>query len=609
MAARSRHLRHSQRPSSKQRPSNRWAGLRRPRVIVPTVVGLGLLIVLGLLALDAIRAQQALGRATAQAQQLQSALTSGDPGAAEGALEQLQTSARDARSHTDGPLWSVAARVPVVGRSVEAVRVASLTLDDVAQRALPPIVGTSATLDSTLFRPKDGTFPVKKFEELTGPVTTAAAVLRENRERVDALDPDRVFGLLAGSVLDLQEKIGTAEQAASAAARALTVAPNLLGADGEQTYLLMFQNNAESRSTGGIASAFAVVRAKNGRLSFDEQPTTAELRAPDDDPVVKLSKDERRTFGSALGFNPADITATPDFPRTAQIARRLLERSTGIRADGVISVDPVALSYLLEGTGPIDVPEGDDLTSDNAVRKLLSDVYAAFPDPLQQDAFFATAAQAVFETALSGEGDPTKTLAGITKAERERRIMLWSNDEAVEKELRGTRLAGALPPTTATPHVGVYLNETNSSKMQYYLGWNTTVTSTSCSTEGVQRLTSTTVLKSDTPTDVKDLPDGVVEQNDEIKRGAQRVTLLVVAPAGGTVESAEADEEPVPLLAGQIDDRPVAIVPLEIGPGEEVQISVRMTSGEDQRGRTVVTTTPGVKPFGQDVRFSSSCRS
>lgn len=609
MAARSQPSRRSTRSSSRRRAPHRWAALRRVRVLVPAVVGLGLVMAIGLLALDAFRAQQSLTRATEQAEQLQGALTAGDPDEAERVLDRLQASARSARDHTDGPLWGAAARVPVLGRSVDAVRVASTTLDDIARRALPPIVGTSATLDSTLFRPTDGTFPVEKFAELTEPVATAATVLRENRRRVDALDPDDVLGLLAGSVADLQEKVGTAEEAASAAARALEVAPILLGAEREQTYLLLFQNNAESRSTGGIASAFAVVRAKNGRLSFDEQPTTAELRAPDDDPVVKLSEDERRTFGSALGFNPADITATPDFPRTAEIARRLLERSTGIRADGVVSVDPVALSYLLEGTGPVAVPGAGDLTSDNAVRRLLSDVYADFPDPLQQDAFFAAAAQAVFKTALSGEGDPTKILSGITKAERERRVMLWSNNDTVEEEIQGTRLAGALPATTSTPRVGVYLNETNSSKMQYYLGWNTTVTSTSCSQDGVQRLTSTTVLRSDTPADLGKLPDGVVEQNDEIKRGAQRVTLLVVAPAGGTVQSAEADEEPIPLLAGQVEDRPVAIMPMEIGPGEEVQVSVRMTSGKDQRGRTVVTTTPGVKPFGQDVRFSSSCRS
>ena len=43
----------------------------------------------------------------------------------------------------------------------------------------------------------------------------------------------------------------------------------------------------------------------------------------------------------------------------------------GGRVDGVISFDPVALSYLLKATGPVKIGNGETITSDNAVSYLL----------------------------------------------------------------------------------------------------------------------------------------------------------------------------------------------------------------------------------------------
>jgi hypothetical protein len=73
------------------------------------------------------------------------------------------------------------------------------------------------------------------------------------------------------------------------------------------------------------------------------------LGAPLGTPVVPLTDDEMALFGTQLATYPADITFTPDFPRTAELAKALYERRTGESVDGVFATDPVALSYLLHG--------------------------------------------------------------------------------------------------------------------------------------------------------------------------------------------------------------------------------------------------------------------
>ena len=53
--------------------------------------------------------------------------------------------------------------------------------------------------------------------------------------------------------------------------RALQVLPTMLGRDEPKNWLLVFQNNAEVRATGGLPGAISVVTADDGELSRNRQ--------------------------------------------------------------------------------------------------------------------------------------------------------------------------------------------------------------------------------------------------------------------------------------------------------------------------------------------------
>src|SRR5664279_844162 len=104
---------------------------------------------------------------------------------------------------------------------------------------------------------------------------------------------------------------------------------------------------------------------------------------------------------------PADVNLTPDFPTAAAMIAKMYTARTGTAVDGVVAIDPVALSYLLEGTGPVDVGDGVVLTSDTVVPGLLSAVYARFanePTQVRHDAFLAHASATAFAAVMSGDG-------------------------------------------------------------------------------------------------------------------------------------------------------------------------------------------------------------
>ncbi|TFB67457.1 DUF4012 domain-containing protein [Cryobacterium sp. Hz9] len=48
--------------------------------------------------------------------------------------------------------------------------------------------------------------------------------------------------------------------------RAVQLLPAMLGADGQRSYLLLFQNNPEVRATGGLPGAFAEISTENVKL-------------------------------------------------------------------------------------------------------------------------------------------------------------------------------------------------------------------------------------------------------------------------------------------------------------------------------------------------------
>ncbi len=140
---------------------------------------------------------------------------------------------------------------------------------------------------------------------------------------------------------------------------------------------------------------------------------------------------------------------SPDFSESVDILRAYWAESFGTTVDAVVSFDPVALSYLLEATGPVDVPAGGGvvtISSDNAVQVLLHDAYNWF-DQEQQDAFFAATARAVFDALMSGGASPQAIFERLTRAIDENRLMYSPASEEEARLIGDSKLSGGLPET------------------------------------------------------------------------------------------------------------------------------------------------------------------
>lgn len=575
---------------------------RRLAWIVPTVV---LVAAAAYTVWLAWQVQGELRAAEESATELQAAWRSPDPEARESAAADLADQAAAARQHTEGAWWQGLEHLPLVGDDAAAVAAMSHSLDVIATDAVAPLGETVDALDGLIV---DGRMDLDTVASLEEPVGQAHRALAVADDDLAGLDSDGYVGALrtrfdrySALVHDLRTGLASADTA-------VEVLPTMAGADGARNYLLIFQNNAEIRATGGMPGSWALVHADRGGIEMKQQGTAADFPTAVR-PVAPLSAEEIAVYGEELGLYFQDPGWTMDFPRAAQLWQAHWQRQFPETAiDGVIAVDPVALSYLLVGTGPVHV--GDvTLTSDNAVEELLNAPYIDV-DPEAQDEFFAEASRSIFDAATGSIVSPTAFVEGLNRAADEGRLLIASFDEAVGEQLAGTRVEGALASDDgSTPHVDIGLNDLTGSKMSYYLRHNANVEAMSCP-GGVQHLVGTLTLSQVIPpSKAAQLPVSVTGGGAYgTDPGSQYVMVRVYGPYGGTIEDIRLDGRSLKdAVIRELDGRPVVSIDVLLSSRDDVVMTWRSAAGPGQDGDGVLRTTPSVARGSDQSTFDSAC--
>ncbi|GHG55711.1 chemotaxis protein [Flavimobilis marinus] len=554
-------------------------------------------------AIDVVRVRDHLLAAADDITEIRELTTAGDIDAARTLLPGAQDHAAAAASAAGNPLLGAATRLPAYGDDVAAVRTLSTVVAQLTEGALPGFLDAVTVLgDDGLIR--DGRIDVRAIAAASPAVQDGEAALRDAVAVLARIEQDELIEELRGPVAELSDALAEVNAQTVTAAKALRVMPTMLGLHEPRTYLLVTQNNAEARSLGGIPGAFVELTVTDGLIEITGQGDAGSIGSFDD-PVLPITEDEGDLLGPLLGMFPQNATFTPHFPRAAEIVGEMWQRSDGTRVDGVLATDPVALGYLLDATGPVDVA-GTEVSGENAAELLLNQVYFAIAEPEQQDAFFAAAAGEVFGKLTGGDVPAQGVLRALERAAREDRLLLWSRDEDEQAELQGTVLSGELVGARAeAPVVGVYLNDATASKMTYYLDQTIAVASRSC--DAGQQLTTTLRLASHAPDGGVGLPAYVL--GDLYDDGAVRTNVLLYAPAGGIVTGVRRDGVAVPAeewparLHGGLQAIYLETV---LAPGQETTLEVDMTAGAGLTGDPIVRSTPGARP-SSTVTAPSAC--
>jgi len=570
------------------------------------VVGALVVVAVGWLGWHAWQLNKDLSATVEDANDLQSALRTGDPAAALAASESLQEHVGSASDLTDGQTWSVIRTLPFLGDDADGLRLVSHVLEDLSVDGVAPLAEDASDLNVVL--PVDGRVDVDRLVALQAPVGTAREAFASADDRLSDQDSGGFVGPLRSKYDELADRVSEAAGLLDTADRGLRVLPTMLGADGPRSYLLVFQNNAEIRALGGLPGAISVVTADDGKLEMTTQ-TTAVAMGEADQPALPLTPAEQEIYGAQLGTYFLDANWTPSFPRAADLMRARWQQKMGNDVDGVLMVDPVAMSYVLGVTGPVEVGPAT-LSGANVVESLLHQIYLLVDKTDEQDELFKEAARKVFDELVAGGANPQRLLAALGRGVSEHRLLVHSFDPAEQAAIEGTAVAGEHTDGSAdSPQVGIYLNDNTGAKMSYFLTEENEAEATSCH-DGVQTIEGVTRFTSDAPTDAATSLPAYVTGGGRygIPPGAQLVAMRIYGPVGGTIDRVVIDGEAVEKFdVVDHDGRPVTTVYPYLDPQATQEIGWTITSGPQQAGDVRLSMTPGVQPVDSSSTLPTAC--
>ncbi len=438
----------------------------RRRRIVATLAGtFVLLAALALLAIPLLSVPDNARAAKDNLTEAVSALKGGDVVAA----RELVASARE---HVDaaqggvqglgGDVWSM---IPFVGTPVDDARRLVQALDDATAVAeigvdlYPSVAGKQATLfrnqqvdEATLNEVIDGAGPIGRH------LKSARTALR----RVKGTTP------VVGDTIAAQRDAAAAQTAPMADAfpglkRMLNQLPGVLGFEGKRTYLVALLNPAELRYSGGTPLSFARMSWDEGKFELGKTFSLV------DDPRLRTVLNWRKVRGNNFHRDKtrlANATLAPSWSVSGEELLRAWTRATGEEHDGLMAVDVVTMSRLLEVTGPASIPGLGKLTSDNAVETLVGSYDDYYPDPTVQDQNNA-AVVAAFQTKLLAGGDYVAKARALKGAADGRHLALYMRDNKEQASFAGLGLSGDLTDPRGD-YVGAFTQSTVGSKVDYF---------------------------------------------------------------------------------------------------------------------------------------------
>ena len=228
----------------------------------------------------------------------------------------------------------------------------------------------------------------------------------------------------------------------------------ILGIPDKKRYLLLFQNDAELRPTGGFLTAYAVLSVKDGKFetssSYDIYTLDSRfgnrLKAPE--PILNYHK-------NVFYWHLRDMNLSPDFKVSMDTFLENYERVEGKdKIDGIIALDTQFLVDILEILGPIGVPGFGNFSAENDKRCDCPQVFYALESYISRpvaglrEARKGIIGPLMYSILLNIMGSPRKewpSFMNITFANiAEKHLLFYFFDEDIQETMEALNASGRI---------------------------------------------------------------------------------------------------------------------------------------------------------------------
>jgi len=240
------------------------------------------------------------------------------------------------------------------------------------------------------------------------------------------------FNYLNCLLVKLKKEIPHVKKLVSESQKTLEFLPWLIGEEEKRTYLVLFQNSAELRPTGGFIGSFAFLTFEKGKfVDFEIQDVywaDGQLKGHVEPPP------ELKKYLGEANWYLRDANWDPDFPTSARKIQWFLEKEIGRKVDGVVGINLFVAQRLLEVVGEIDLPDYNEKINANNFfeRAQYHSEIGFFPGSTQKQDFLGTVARILFERIKSAQGKTKLEIAkSIYQSLKTKDILVYLNNPEV----------------------------------------------------------------------------------------------------------------------------------------------------------------------------------
>jgi len=275
-----------------------------------------------------------------------------------------------------------------------------------------------------------------------------AKVLQESKNKVADISTVDTNSLIS--------QISQAQDSISFIKNIFSLLPEISGQNGIRHYLILFQNSAEVRATGGFCGNYGILTLDSGKITQIkvndiyaikwEYNQGKDLRFPSYTPL---------NFHSP-GFTIPDSNWNSNFPTSAVRMENFYSRYSGQTPDGVIAADPKLIEDILSVIGPVNMPDYQVVLNDKNFRdqiqyKVEADNpfkkegdRTANPKKILQD-FTPLLVEKIKNTSSEQK---SQILEKIFNNLSEKHILLYANNSRIQDLISGLNWSGEIKDTS-----------------------------------------------------------------------------------------------------------------------------------------------------------------
>lgn len=511
--------------------------------------------------------------------QVQLAQAAGEKQDFKGVANYLGVVAKDANmanSVAKDVLLSPLSIVPGIGETWVAIGKITEATSGIANYSEPAfryaVALQSDLVETGLVDGKSASAFADAFEPLSASVISAS-------ESLSTIDASKLAFGLEDQVAKLQQLVSTTATITANAESYVKAFSAVVATPGVSNWVIATQNLAESRGTGGLFGAYAVIRNEDGKLSLIDSGSDAKAMAKGAVANESLSE-ELVSFYGIDQDDWRDFNISAHVPLSGQIMADTFKKNFGLEVSGVLFIGQGGLRHISAAAGPVNI-RGKEISAENVSDYMAKTIYADFVNVDKKNDFVQKLMKALFGKVVAGSFELRPLIESFTVEPTGDRVFVWSADPDAQAKNERMGISGSVSSTPGS-NVWVTVNNAGGNKIDAYLTMSLEYSQGTCgvvSKSGYLGRESSVVIRLKNNAPRKGLPKYVTPRLDipaglPWVKGSNRDLIAVYAPVGATDNGFTRDGKVLGASFSSEKEHPVWLFDINLNPGQSTELVV-----------------------------------